>query len=817
MIYTSGTTGKPKGVRISNKNIANFVSNNILQISVKNAGIESPCIIAPNKVGFDAFVGDMLLSVSCGFKIVMASEEELVNPHLFVKAIKKNRVNLIQTTPTRLNMSVLNYSPETLKRFKVIVCGGEPLVDEVIKQISTYATDSTLINVYGPTETTVWSAAANITAGDKGIGFPAQNTRCYILNRFQKFIPNYETGILYIGGDGLGCYCFDPINQKEKYIYVEGIDEQIYNSGDTAYLDNKYFLIYGSRADSQVKINGVRIELGDIESLAKRSPHIKDCAAAVKDIPSVGRRLALFYTSDSNIEISTFRTLLSQLPDAYIPSYFIRLSVLPLTSSNKIDRKSLPIPEIENNDEIVLPTTKLEKVLYAAINQLLDENGLKTAISINTPISNYGINSHQKGSINSYLESKGFSFPDAHKLINVHKSIFEISKSLEATTKQKTIVYDFPKHSFERYLKKGQISRVLLTGAAGFLGSHVLASLLINTKAEIICLYHNSSISEIFEKYHTDVVLDEKRVKYVYGTLSEKNFGLSDDDLELVESVDSIINCAAFVKYYGEEETFYKSNVLSVKNLCEFAIKNKIVLNHISTLSVLGSEANREITEKDFWFGQNEIFNNQYVESKFLAENEIIKSAENGLKYRVFRVGRLAWRRDGIFQHNCNENEFYATLKIFEHLNLVPKELLDISIEISPIDGCANAIVMLSSGNIINGTFHIMNDNLVTLSFIIECMNESGCRIKSVPMTKFMQEYNRIPDYKTNTIRDDDQARESIYKSVTNVCCISENEFHIEHNDYITNNLTKKALPTRFKWPEIDCEYFRCMFSKDKE
>ena len=90
------------------------------------------------------------------------------------------------------------------------------------------------------------------------------------------------------------------------------------------------------------------------------------------------------------------------------------------------------------------------------------------------------------------------------------------------------------------------------------------------------------------------------------------------------EEVDAIINCAALVKYYGDAEAFHKANVMSVKNLAEFAIKRNIIFNHISTLSVLGEDSSSPIDEHSFYINQDEVFNNQYIESKFLGEFEIL-------------------------------------------------------------------------------------------------------------------------------------------------------------------------------------------------
>lgn len=139
-----------------------------------------------------------------------------------------------------------------------------------------------------------------------------------------------------------------------------------------------------------------------------------------------------------------------------------------------------------------------------------------------------------------------------------------------------------------------------MTGAAGFLGIHVLAYLLEHTKMHIVCLYHNRNIQEIYELYNMPVCFDENRVSLVHGSLNNEKLGLSDEDYEFVETVDSIINCAALVKYFGDEGDFQKNNVNSVIFLAEFALKHNIILNHISTLSILVTESNVKVTEKIF-------------------------------------------------------------------------------------------------------------------------------------------------------------------------------------------------------------------------
>ena len=270
--------------------------------------------------------------------------------------------------------------------------------------------------------------------------------------------------------------------------------------------------------------------------------------------------------------------------------------------------------------------------------------------------------------------------------------------------------------------------------------------------------------------------------------------GWAENNLEIINSADSIINCAAYVNYFGNKEIYENSNVESVKNLINFAIKKNIILNHVSTLSILGNEKIKErITERDLYFNQN-IDANQYIKSKFLAEVEIRKAASKGLKYRVFRIGRLTWRiKDKKFQKNFESNEFYESLKLFIEMQQVPENIMNTIIEISPVDYCAEAICKLTRQNKLNGVFHVYNDNFLTMQEIIEYLNNYGHNIKIISSTEFMREFRkRTDELKTR-----------------NMIHISNNQYEMESNSAINNEITKKLLDSDdFKWPIISKDYF---------
>lgn len=789
IIYTSGTTGKPKGVAIRNRNVANFISNNIIVENLSDK--ETATLVAVNKIGFDAFVGDILLPLGAGLKILMTSSEELNNPKKLIKSVKKYNGNIIQTTPTRINLSFLESDPKVLKDFQVIVSGGELLVDEIANQVLEN-TEGVFINIYGPTETTVWATCSIVSNGEYGIGKPVQNANCFIFNRYLKLVPTGEEGIIYISGAGLGSYCFDKEKNAQKYIECAEVGELVYDSGDIGYIDDNDVLIFCERIDTQVKINGVRIELEEIESVALEMENIKECVVTVQEIPEVGNALVLYYRSDGNMNCDNDikKYLAKRLPATYIPRFFVKLDKMPVTLTHKIDRKKLPIPKEENcKSKIILPRNKVENDIYSAFLKCNNKIEIGVTTNLNGIYDSLDI-------IRVYCELLDIGYNIDIKTLTEAKNISEIASEYSSDKKTNNLEKNkYPQIFFEKYDDYNSYNNILLTGVTGFLGIHILQEILRNTKSNVICFLHNNkNLKELYKEYDMDVPYDEKRIKIVHGSLEDINFGLNESDLEIIDKADSIINSAAYVNYYGNKETFENSNIKSVRNLINFAIKKNIVLNHISTLSVLGNEKlKNEIKENDLYFGQD-VYANQYIKSKFLAELEIKNATQEGLKYRVFRIGRLTWRiEDKKFQKNFESNEFYESLKLFIEMKMIPENLKNTDIEISPVNYCAKAIYNLIQQNKINGVFHVFNENVLKMQTIIDFLNNLGHNIRFTTSEEFMREF----------IKRDDEIK------TRNMIHISNDQYEMESNPALSNELTNKLLVSSgFKWPIIDKEYF---------
>lgn len=372
IIYTSGSTGKPKGVMLSHKNINNFITGMTNVINFSN----NKTIVSVTTISFDIFVLESLLPLQRGLKIVIANEDEQLNASLFNKLCIKNDVNIIQTTPSRFqflisNPDELNY----LNNITDILVGGETFPKTLLEQLKNIS-KANIYNVYGPTETTVWSTVKNMTASSTiTIGKPISNTTCYILDKNKNILPVFTPGDLYIGGAGVSAgYYNNKSLTDEKFINNKYVKETIYNTGDLAYFNDMGELVHLGRNDFQVKVNGHRIELEEIETQIVSLDKIDNCIVTKNSLNEQHEFLCAYYISSYDVDINNIRNYLTKvLPIYMVPQYFVKLDKIPYTPNGKIDRKRLPMPNIEvKNKEMILPRNDTDKALIDLLKDMIN-------------------------------------------------------------------------------------------------------------------------------------------------------------------------------------------------------------------------------------------------------------------------------------------------------------------------------------------------------------------------------------------------------------------------------------------------------------
>ncbi|MCA0456388.1 MAG: amino acid adenylation domain-containing protein [Chloroflexi bacterium] len=372
MIYTSGSTGKPKGVMIEHRNVVNFFTGMDPIIPHQPAGIW----LAVTSTSFDISVLELFWTLTRGFTVVVLADYTTDTPKAVEFSIHalidRYRVTHLQCTPAMADMLlVASDSAAALGKLETMLVGGEALSLSLATRLHERVKRD-LINMYGPTETTIWSSTYRVDEPTLNvpIGKPIANTSMYILDAHMQPVPVGIAGELFIGGAGVvRGYWNRPELTAERFIldpFSIQSGARMYKTGDLArYLPDGNIEFLG-RNDFQVKIRGHRIELGEIETLLDHHLAVqKAVVIAREDVPGDKQLVAyLILNNGQQAEAADFRNHLREtLPEYMIPSAFVTLDAFPLTPNRKVDRKALPIPEVQKRAEVeteLLPTKPME-------------------------------------------------------------------------------------------------------------------------------------------------------------------------------------------------------------------------------------------------------------------------------------------------------------------------------------------------------------------------------------------------------------------------------------------------------------------------
>ena len=825
LIFTSGSTGLPKGVLLQQRNIINFIYGMIKKFKFT----DNDTIASITTMSFDIFVLESLMPLLNGMKVVIANEEEQTNVKSFNEMCIKNNVNIVQTTPSRIQTFMLNNNYlDFMKNATHILIGGEPFPKNLLNEIKVIS-KCKIYNMYGPTETAVWSTLKDLTnVQDITIGKPIINTQVYNLDQNLKPQPIGVPGDLYISGDGVSKgYLNNEEKTNESFIsnpFIKGT--LMYKTGDLAKFEEDGQIICLGRSDNQVKIRGLRIELEEIESLILKYPNIKK-ACVVKQTINNREFISSYYVSDKRIVIKELRKyLLRSLPRYMIPTYYTALEDFPYTPNGKIDKKSLPLPAgilKGNKDEYIAPKTKLQKEIVKIWEDILETK----PIGINDNFFELGGDSLLAMNLNIELLKLSdkityqdiFRYPTISEIeekinLNENQPLFSKIENLSETNLD-ILNRTIKRKKIKNYSPKG----VLLTGATGFLGAHVLEECLKIKDAKIYCIIRKepgiTARMKLYQKlnyYFKDKYNDllDKRIIAVTGDITDVGFGLNQEELiGIANEIDVVINTAANVSHYGNYNDFYNTNVKSVKNIIDFCKSFKKKLYHISTMSVSGRKLDKsypknkksdkkEFRESSLYIGQ--VLDNVYVRSKFEAESYILDAISRGLDGYILRMGNLMPRyRDGVFQENIDDNSFINKTISFINLQEIPDYVVNESLEYTPIDYAAKAVIKLVTHyNLNNRIFHIYDPKYVPIRKLLKIARRHNCNIKVTPEKIFKERVKEILD------KEDE---EDLLKSLINDL---DNDLHLDYKTDIilksefSNNYLRKTF---FRWPRISEKY----------
>ncbi|NWO06484.1 MAG: amino acid adenylation domain-containing protein [Alteromonadaceae bacterium] len=364
IIYTSGSTGKPKGVPIGHRQLLHYVqaAKSLYNITADDTVMQFASL------GFDASIEEIFVTLCSGARLLAKPKEVMESVESFWREVSLNKATVL-ALPTSfwhiLCQDLEGYKAGTLKhKPRLCIIGGETAQSWHIKQwLNT--TDIKLVNTYGPTEASVVATAQYLESSTNfgSIGRPLANYRCFVLNDSFSLQPVHAPGMLYIGGPAVAeGYLNDPEKSAQSFfkVDIESQTERVYKTGDIVRWLPDGSLEYLHRIDRQLKINGYRVDISEVETALLSYPGIIASYITLDDVS--GRILAYVVADVESLSTNAVRDYISSiLPRYMVPHDIIPLSTIPLNKNGKVDKTLLP--KANGSCEIVEPQTALESQL----------------------------------------------------------------------------------------------------------------------------------------------------------------------------------------------------------------------------------------------------------------------------------------------------------------------------------------------------------------------------------------------------------------------------------------------------------------------
>ena len=749
LIYTSGSTGRPKGVMLHHRGICNYLYGHPANVFANGVMTDAKRIMSVTTISFDAALQDIGTAFFNGKTLVVATEEQANNPLDLAQLINEEHVNMVSGTPSRW-MTWLTSEDfcDAISRIDIVRAGGEKFSDQLLEQLRK-VTKARIFNCYGPTEITVASNNKELThATMVTVGKPQLNVVEFIVDQDGNELPVGVVGELYIGGRGVA-HGYNNLDEMTRERFVDYHGTRIYKSGDYAkWLPDGDVVILG-RTDHQIKLRGLRIELGEIENVMLKVDGLKKVVILIRKINDK-EHLCAYYTADREIKPEDLKAEISKSLTQYmVPTAYLQLKEMPMTPNGKTDVKALPEPELAISSAYVAPTNDTERVfcdIFADILQM-DKVGATdnffelggTSLVVTRVI----IEADKAGMHVAYGDV--FANPTPRKLARLITGDSANAADDEITGFDYTAINNLLQGNTLAAFRRGerqQLGNVLLTGATGYLGIHILRELIDSDAQNIYCLVRGknqeaaeSRLRTLLFYYFSDAFKDlfGKRLHIVLGDVTS-DFG---EDLK----VDTVFNCAAIVKHFSEGTEIEDVNIGGAQRCVDYCVKTGAKLVHVSTASTRGlwaGEVKDDVfTEQRLYMGQ--FLGNKYIYSKFMAERLILNAvALHGLNAKIMRVGNLAARStDGEFQANFATNSFMGRIKVYNMLGCCPYSMRNKQVEFSPINEVARAIVLLSSTPKECTVFHPYNIHGQFLGDVLTGLVSVGDGVRFVEQEEF--------------------------------------------------------------------------------
>ncbi|CAN1549473.1 enterobactin synthase subunit F [Rhabdaerophilaceae bacterium] len=377
IIFTSGSTGRPKGVIVSHLALLNLAYARLAHDPIG----ENDRVLAAISIGFDVSLGQLLTPLLAGATVVVAGDIRRISAGAFWDFMSRHAVTHVNSVPSFL-ASVLGDAPSGLS-LRQIMLGGEPLSGALAARIR-QRLGTPVINMYGPTEACIDTSAYPVplsgmeTCEVLPIGRPIPNYSMHILDQRLRRVGIGDEGELYIGGVSLADgYLNQPDLTAERFIETPAFG-RLYRTGDRACWREDGQIAFLGRTDSQIKIRGFRVELGEVEGVLREIEGVEDVAVIARPDARGDNRILAYFTAVSGVQTpdgdELRRILELRLPSHMVPFAIQRLDRFPLSINGKLDERALPDPiDSSNRRSGAVPETDTERTLALLFSQMFPE------------------------------------------------------------------------------------------------------------------------------------------------------------------------------------------------------------------------------------------------------------------------------------------------------------------------------------------------------------------------------------------------------------------------------------------------------------
>lgn len=768
VVMSSGTTGVPKGICCPHRGAVHSYDWRLVN-----------CPFFPNDrvASHVFFVWELLRPMLGNQPLYIIPDDAIFDPVRLVEYIEKNAITRILFTPSLLQL-VLDTCPNdvllrSLPSLRLVWLCGEVVTIELRDRFVQLFPDCELQNLYSVSECHDVSAVdlAHMSAFDDSLsakyascGQVMPNVRAYVLDDSYAPVSIGVPGELYIGGPCLAIgYLNRPEQTAQRFLEDVVPGERVYKTGDRArFLPNGHLELIG-RCDFMVKIRGYSVVLGAVESALAQHPLVSTAVVLTEGDEGQDKRLVAYIVPDNWEKVPSVASLREflkeKLPHYAIPSVFVQLDALPINSaSGKLDRKKMPSADQAKKlrsesidltyDTASLPQTATEKQLAAIWVDLLR---LESDKVLSRKVSFFDVGGHSllatrlvssiRDAFDVHLTLADIlSAPELSSIagrvdaVRDHVAVEDGQKvvlPLEALLDASIYPAATRKAGYSRYRVEmvGRPPRsVLLTGATGFLGAHLLHSLIKDTEATVYCLVRAASeeqadarLKKTLKSYGLyDELVNfhvEERIVPIPGDLAKPLLGLDEEIFKMLATeIDAILHNGAEVNLVKPYSALKSANVLGTQEVLRLAVTNGLAktrvkpVHYVSTNGVFPSSfgGQRLLETADLTEISDEL-ENGYAQSKWVAEQMCHEAAQRGLPVSILRPGNMA---PSSSVGAWNTSDFiYLLLKGCWEIGAVPSRP-DWRFDMTPVDFAAQAIVHFAALHPVTSlgqTLHIQN------------------------------------------------------------------------------------------------------------